>query len=99
MGYVVSSAAAERALPAVVLARARAEVARAATRARRHGASNNCTPAMPKTRPCSVHRRGGRRALLVEGVGGRAVRDSEKPRDETSRSTPYITLRSGLERG
>ena len=43
MGYVMGGAAMERALPATVLARARAAAARAATRARRHGASNNCT--------------------------------------------------------
>ena len=35
----------------------------------------------------SAYRHGGRRALLVDGVGGRAMRDSEKPRDETSRNT------------
>ena len=45
MGYVMGGAAMERALPAAVLARARAAAARAATRARRHGASNNCTGA------------------------------------------------------
>ena len=43
MGYVMSGAAMERVLPAAVLARARAAAARATTRARRHGASNNCT--------------------------------------------------------
>ena len=43
MGYVMGGAAMERALPATVPAWARAAAARAATRARRHGASNNCT--------------------------------------------------------
>ena len=91
MGYVMSGVAIERALPAAVLARARAAAARATTRARRHGASNNCTGAAvrnAKNGSRSAHRHGGRRALLVDGVGGRAIRDSEKPRDETSRNTP-----------
>ena len=47
MGYVMSGTAMERVLPATVLARARAAAARATTRARRHGASNNCTAQAP----------------------------------------------------
>lgn len=50
MGYVMGGAAMERALPAAVLARARAAAARATTRARRHGASNNCTAQLSGTR-------------------------------------------------
>ena len=50
MGYVMGGAAMERALPAAVLARARAAAARAGTRARRHGASNNCTALLSGTR-------------------------------------------------
>jgi len=43
MGYVMGGAAMETAMETTVLARARAAAARAGTRARRHGASNNCT--------------------------------------------------------
>ena len=50
MGYVMSGAAMERAPPATTLARARAAAARAGTRARRHGASNNCTAQLSGTR-------------------------------------------------
>ena len=74
----------ERGLPAAVGARARAAAARATTRARRHGASNNCTAQLSGTKNASrsAYRHGGRRALLVDGVGGRAMRGSEKPREE-----------------
>ena len=63
MGYVMGGAAMERALPATVLARARAAAARAATRARRHGASNNCTAQTSGTRKMS-------RAPLTGQVAG-----------------------------
>ena len=89
MGYVMSAVVVERALPAAVLARARAAAARAYTRPRRHGASNNCTAQLSGTRKMGrapAYRHGGRRALLVDGVGGRAMPDSEKSTAETSRN-------------
>ena len=48
MGYVMGDAAMERDRPAALLARASAAAARATTRARRHGASNNCTAQAPE---------------------------------------------------
>ena len=50
MGYVMGGAAMETAMETTVLARARAAAARATTRARRHGAGNNCAPRAPGTR-------------------------------------------------
>ena len=50
MGYVMGGAAMETAMETTVLARARAAAARAGTRARRHGASNNCTAQLSGTR-------------------------------------------------
>ena len=50
MGYVMGGAAMERDRPTALLARASAAAARATTRARRHGASNNCTAQLSGTR-------------------------------------------------
>ena len=98
MGYVMGGAAMERALPAAVFARARAAAARATTRARRHGASNNCTAQLSGTRKMGRAPRTGTVAgarfswtVSVAAQCGTTKNQGMKPP-----ATPQVTPRSGL---
>ena len=86
MGYVMGDAAMERDRPAALLARASAAAARAATRARRHGAGNNCAPRAPATRKMARAPRTGTVAgarfswtVPVAAEGGAAQNQGLKP--------------------
>ena len=98
MGYVMGGAAMERALPAAVLARTRAAAARATTRARRHGASNNCTAQLSGTRKMGRAPRTGTvaGARFSWTVSVAAQCGTAKNQGMKLPATPQVTPRSGL---